>query len=168
MNRYFHAAVTLALIWVAIPLRAANTPHGGTDRQDRVVWTNDDLDKLHDLGLVSIVGRVDEERPASAPRSAAYLRTQEPDWYAAQAVNLRDALEYRRAQLREYQQAIDEARSLRESTGGIDLVGEEFAITPEAGIEILQQRADEAQTEVEALEDLARRNHIPPGTLRGR
>jgi hypothetical protein len=168
MNRYLYAAVTLGLISVAIPLRAANTPQAGTDRQDRVVWTNDDLDKLHDLGLVSIVGRVDEERPASAPPPAAYLRTQEPGWYAAQAANLRDALDYRRARLREYQQAIDEARSLRESTGGIDLVGEDFAITPEAGIEILQQRADEAQTELEALEDLARRNHIPPGTLRGR
>jgi hypothetical protein len=167
MNRYLYAAVTLGLISAAIPLRAANTPHAITDRPDRVVWTNDDLDKLHDLDLISIVGRVDEARLASLPPPAAYPSIQDPDWYAGQAANLRDALEYRQAQLREYQQAIDDARSLGESTGGIDLTGDEFAITPEADIEILQQRADEAQAELDALEDLARRNDIPPGTLRG-
>ncbi len=166
MIRYMYA-VTLGLILVAIPLRAANRPHAGTDRQNKMVWTNDDLDKLHDLGLISIVGQEDNERPTWAPANAPYSKTQDPDWYAAQAANLRDELEYRQAQLREYQQAIDDARSLRESTGGIDLVGKDFAITPEAGIDILQQRVNEAQREFDALEDLARRNDISPGTLRG-
>jgi hypothetical protein len=167
MHRYLYTAVTLELISVAIPLHAANKPHAGRDRQSKVLWTNDDLDKLHGLGLISVVGRVDEERPASASPSATYPRTQDSDWYVVQAAALRAALEYRQAQLRQYRQAIDNARTLRESTGGIDLAGEDFAITPEAGIEILQQRADEAQTGLEALEDLARRNDIPPGTLRG-
>jgi hypothetical protein len=166
MIRYMYA-VTLGLILVAIPLRAANRPHAGTDRQNKMVWTNDDLDKLHDLGLISIVGQEDNERPTWAPANAPYSKTQDPDWYAAQAANLRDELEYRQAQLREYQQAIDDARSLRESTGGIDLVGKDFAITPEAGIDILQQRVNEAQREFDALEDLARHNDISPGTLRG-
>src|SRR5258706_4764361 len=49
MIRYMFA-VTLGLISVAIPLRAANRPHAGTDRQNKMVWTNDDLDKLHTLG----------------------------------------------------------------------------------------------------------------------
>jgi hypothetical protein len=166
MIRYMYA-VTLGLILVAIPLRAANRPHAGTDRQNKMVWTNDDLDKLHDLGLISIVGQEDNERPTWAPANAPYSKTQDPDWYAAQAANLRDELEYRQAQLREYQQAIDDARSLRESTGGIDLVGKDFAITPEAGIDILQQRVNEAQREFDALEGLARHNDISPGTLRG-
>jgi hypothetical protein len=39
-------------------------------------------------------------------------------------------------------------------------------VTPEAGVEILQQRVSETQLELDALEDLARRNDIPPGTLR--
>ena len=34
-------------------------------------------------------------------------------------------------------------------------------------IEILRQRAKETQTELDALDDLARRNGIPPGALRG-
>jgi hypothetical protein len=167
MTRYFYTAVTLGLISVAIPLRAAKRPRAGTDRQNRVVWTNDDLDKLHALGLISIVGPEDDERPASAPVPAQYLRTQDPEWYAQQAARLRDELEYRQSQLREYRQALDDARCLKKSTGGIDLIDEYFAVTPEAGIDILQQRVNEAQSEVDDLEDLARRNDIEPGTLRG-
>jgi hypothetical protein len=167
MTHHAYAAVALALISVAIPLRAANRPHAGTDSPDKMVWTNDDLEKLHRLGLISIVGRIDEERPTPASAPGPYVKTQDPEWYAEQAAKLRDELEYRQAQLREYRQALDDARSLRESTGGINLVGEDFAITPEAGIEILQQRVEEAQAEFDDLEDLARRNDIPPGTLRG-
>ena len=167
MTRQLCAGLCLALVTAAIPLRAANRPHAGTDRQSKVVWTNDDLDKLHNLGMISIIGREDDERPASAPPPAPYLRTKDPEWYAEQAARLRDELEYRQSQLHQYQQAIDDARNLRESTGGIDLVGEDFAITPEAGIEILQQRVEEAQAKFGDLEDLARRNDIPPGMLRG-
>ncbi len=50
-------------------------------------------------------------------------------------------------------------------TGGINLDDGDIGITPEAGIEILGQRVSEAQTELDALEDMARRNDIPPGTL---
>jgi len=167
MIRQLSIGLCLALLTAAIPSRAANRPHAGMDRESKVVWTNDDLDKLHDLGLISIVGREDDE-PAWAPAPRQYARAQDPEWYAEQAGKLRDELGYRQAQLREYQQALDDARNLRESAGGIDLVGEDFAITPEAGIEILEHRVNEAQTELEALEDLARRNDIAPGTLRGR
>ncbi len=165
MIHRFHLSFSLALVLAAIPSRAANRPHAGTDGQSKMVWTNDDLDKLH--GLISIVGRDADEKPVSAPVPAQYMKTEDPDWYAEQAAILHDELEYRQAQLRDYRQAIDNARSLKESTGGINLAGEDFAATPEAGIEILQQRVSETQSELEALEDLARRNDIEPGTLRG-
>jgi hypothetical protein len=159
--------ICLALVTAAIPLRAATRPHAGGDSRTTKVWTNDDLEKLHHACLISIVGQVDEEKsiPESAPQS--YEVTQNEEWYAEQAAKLRDELEYRRAQLREYQEALEDARSLKETAGGIDLVGEDFAITPEAGIEILQHRVTEAQGRLDDLEDLARRNDIEPGTLRG-
>ena len=179
MIRYLYVAVAVGLISVGIPVRAAKGPHAGTDRQNKMVWTNNDLDRLHNLGLISIVGREqDDQKPTWAPSNAPYLKTQDPDWYAAQAANLRDELEYRQAQLREYQQALDDARSLAKSTAGIDLVDEDFAITPEAGIAIPQQRVNEAQSELDdlfyvvrgwfPLADLGRRNDIEPGTLRAR
>jgi len=167
MTRRLCASVSLALVAVAIPLRAANRLHAGTDSQNTVVWTNDDLEKLHALGLISIVGRIDEERPTSASAPGPYVRTQDPEWYAVQAAKLREELERRRAQLREYRQALEDARSLRKATGGMNLDESDVSITPRAAIEILERRVNEAQTELNALEDLARRHGIPPGTLRG-
>jgi len=168
MNRCLtlSVAISVTLSTLAIPVRAANKPRAGTDNQKIKVWTNDDLEKLHDVGLISIVGQVDEETSISESASRDYEITQDPEWYAEQAATLRAELEYRQAQLREYRQALDDARNLRESTGGINLVGEDFAITPEAGIEILQQRVMEERARLDDLEDLARRNDIEPGTLR--
>jgi len=167
MIRGFCICISLALVTEAIPLRAATGPHAGADSQTMKVWTNDDLEKLDHAGLISIVGQVDEETsiPESAPQGDEV--TQNAEWYAEQAAKLRDELEYRRTQLREYQEALEDARSLKETVGDIDLAGEDFAITPEAGIEILQQRVTEAQARLDDLEDLARRNDIEPGALRG-
>jgi hypothetical protein len=164
MNRHLYAAITFGLISAAIPLRAANGPHAGMDRQSKVVWTDD---KLHSVGPISIVGQVDEKTSNAATAPGVPEITQDPTWYAQQAARLRDELEQRQNQLRDYQQALADARSLRESTGGINLVGDDYATTPDTGIETLQQRVGEVQTRLAELEDLARRNDIEPGTLRG-
>jgi hypothetical protein len=167
MIRHFCICSGLALVSAAIPLRAADGPHAGTDRPQRVVWTNNDLASLHSLGLISIVGQVNQEKPNPTSLPAGYVTILDPAWYAEQAARLRDELGQRQAQLRDYQQALDDARNLRESTGGVDLVGDDYATTPEAGIEILQRRVGEIKTQLGELEDLARRNDIESGTLRG-
>jgi hypothetical protein len=169
MNRYltFSLAISVTLTTLAIPSRAANRPHAGTDSQNPVVWTNDDLARLHSLGLISIVGQINEEESKSASLPVRYAKTQDPEWYAEQAARLREELERTQALLTEYRRALEDARSLRETTGGINLDEGDVGITPEAGIEILQQRVNEAQTALHVLEDLARRNDIPPGALRG-
>jgi hypothetical protein len=163
----FSLAISMTLSTLAIPLRAANRPRAGMDSQNTVVWTNDDLERLHVPGLISIVGRMNEETPKSAPTPEPYVKTQDPEWYAKQAAKLRDELERRQNQLRDYRQAIDDVRNLRNTTRGINLDEGDIAITPEVGIEILERHVNEVQTELNALEDLARRHDIPPGTLRG-
>jgi len=169
MNRCltFSLAISMTLSSLAIPLRAANKPRAGRDSKNRVVWTNDDLEKLHGPGLICIVGQMSEETPKPPSLPQPYVKTQDPEWYAEQAARLRDELERRRAQLGGYRQALEDARSLKTMTGGINLDDGDIGITPEAGIEILRQRVSEEETELDALEDLARRNDIPPGTLRG-
>jgi hypothetical protein len=167
MNRYLYYAVSLGLVAASMPLRAADRPYAGTRSQNTVVWTNDNIEKLDHLGLISIVGRIDEERPAQVPAPGVYARAEDPKWYAVRATELREKLERRQTQLREYKQAIEDARSLRRTTGGVNLDESDIAITPEAGIEILEARVNEVQSEMNALEDLARRHDIPPGTLRG-
>ena len=84
-----------------------------------------------------------------------------------QAAKLRAQLESNESELQRYRQAIEDAKSLKTTTGGINFDEGDIGITPEAGIEILQQRVSESQSELDALEDLARRNDIPPGSLRG-
>jgi hypothetical protein len=169
MNRYlaFSLATSVILSTLAIPLRAANKPRAGMEGRKRV-WTNDDFEGLQALGLISIVGQpAHKEDATTAALHLPYVETQDPEWYAEQAVKLRDELERRQAQLRKYRQALDDARSLREMTGGIDLDKRNVGITPDAGLEILQQQVNQTQMELQALEDLARRNDIPSGALRG-
>jgi len=167
MNRYFYSAISLGILATAMPLWAADRPPAETATRNTIVWTNDDLEHLQSLGLISVVGRIDEKQPALAPAPEMYVRTQDPRWYAAQAAKLREELEHSQTQLREYRQAIEDARSLRKTTGGVNLDEADIAITPEAGIEILETHVNEVQAELSALEDQARRNDIPPGTLRG-
>src|ERR1700674_3082799 len=107
------------------------------------------------------------EDSTAATLPPLYVKTQGPEWYAGQAARLRDELERRNAQLGGYRQGIEDARSLKTMTGGINLDEGDIGITPEAGIEILQQRVNEAQAELDGLEGLAHHNDIPPGTLRG-
>jgi len=147
MIRYLYA-VTLVFVSVAIPLRAANKPHAGTDSQNAVVWPNDDLGRLHTPGLISIVGSVDEETPKSSSIPQSYVNSQGPRGYAELAARLRGELERRQAERDRYSQAIDDTTSLEAMTGGINLNDGDVGITPEAGIEILQQHVSETQTEL--------------------
>jgi hypothetical protein len=170
MNRYltFSLAVSMTLGTLAIPLRAANQPRAGKTEKTTVLWTNEGLEKLRPLGAISIFGQPNtSEDSAAAALHPLYVKTQDPEWYAEQAAKLRDELERRNAQLGGYRQAIEDARSLKTTTAGINLDDGDIGITPESSIEILQQRVSETQSELGALEDLARHNDIPPGTLRG-
>lgn len=170
MNRHLvlSLAASMTVSTLAIPSRAANQPRAGKTEKTAVLWTNEVLEKLRPLGAISIVGqpgKADDSTAAAVP--SPYLETQDPEWYAGQAAELRDELARRKAQLGGYCQAIEDARSLKTMTGGVYLDDGDLGITPEAGIEILQQRVSETQSELDALEDLARHNDIPPGILRG-
>jgi len=170
MNRYLtiSLSVSMSLSTLAGPLRAANKPRAGRSGKTAVLWTNEDLEKLRPFGAISIVGQPNTADDTTVTAiSQCYVKTEDPEWYAEQAAKLRDELERRRAQLSENQQALEDARSLKETTGGINLNDGDIGITPEAGIEILQQRVTEVQEKLDDLEDLARRNDIEPGTLRG-
>ena len=170
MNHYltFSLAFSVTLSTLAIPLRAANKPRGGNMEKTAVVWTNEDLERLRAPGLISIVGQpatAEDASPAATP--SPYVAIHDSEWYAEEAAVLRGELERRQARLDEYRQTIEDARSLKTTTGGINLEEGDIGITPEASIEILQRRVTEVQEKLRDLEDLARRNDIEPGTLRG-
>jgi hypothetical protein len=159
--------ISLALTTPAIPLRAANKPRAGKTEGATMVWTNDDLERLRAKSLISVVGQVPEKATEAAAAPSPYVTTQDREWYAEQASILRAELENREAELQRYRQAIEDARNLKKMTGGINFDRGGIGITPDASIEILQRRLRETQSEIDALENLARHNGIPPGTLRG-
>src|SRR5260221_11077332 len=104
---------------LAILVRGANKTRAGGTEKIAVLWTNEGLEKLSPLGAISIVGQPDTKQGATATAMPApYEETQDPEWYAERAAKLRDALERRQAQLTEYQQALKDARSLKETAGG--------------------------------------------------
>ena len=169
-TRYLTLSLTLTLTLALYPtvgvLHAASLPHAGSAEKTPVVWTNEEVEKL-DPGFVSVVGQIPKDDTAGDAVAALYLSTKDPDWYAVQAAQLREEIERRNAQLDGYRRAIRDATTLETSTGGVNLDQGDIAITPETAIDILEQRVKETQAKFDELEDLARRNDIAPGTLRG-
>jgi hypothetical protein len=168
MTHSLTISLVLALFPAVRPSHAAKKPHARGAEEGTPIWTNGDLERLRGVGLISVVGHVSEEATAGAAAPSPHLRTQDPEWYAEQASKLRAELKNRGTRLQHYRQALEGARNLQTMTGGINLARGDTGITPDASIEILQRRVHEIQSELDALEDLARHNGIPPGTLRGR
>jgi hypothetical protein len=169
-------ATVLALGAIAMPSQAADRQSSPQSNQARKIWTNDDLDQLRARGLISIVGPFPELAPEAVPQAAPptthppaapYVPTQDPNWYADQAAQLQAELEEAQAAVRQAQDNLAQAVSLRQTQGGINLAQAPVGITPEDGIAILEARVSQIQSQLDDLADLARRNYIPPGVLRG-
>jgi len=174
MHRY-SISLTLALVLttMAVSARAAEGAESAQAQQARRVWSNDDLDELRARGLISIVGPDAEATAAppapsaAPPRAAVYAsRMQDPAWYSDQAAELQAQLDANMAALLDARAGLQQARSLRQTTGGINLAQESIGITPEDGIAILEARVGQVQSQLDELADMARRNNIPPGVLR--
>lgn len=165
--RYFSLSLVLVSFIAGDTLCAATKPHTRRTSEANVTWTNEDLERLRDQSPISVIGQIRDETNEAAAAPTAYLSTKDPAWYTEQAANLRMQLESRQAELQRYRQALEDARGLKTMTGGINLDQGDIGITPEAAIEILEGRVQQTQSELDDLEDLARRNDIPPGILRG-
>jgi len=169
----FPLAAILALA-IAFPSRAAEKPRTaqGNQNQAKKVWTNDNMDPLRARGLISIVGQVPEttmQAPAapSEPAFAAYAsRLEDPEWYAEKAADLQAELDKRADALREEQTALAQAAD-RITQPGVALDKPDIGVTPQAAIAILEAQVREVESQLDELSDLARRNNIPPGVLRG-
>src|SRR5260370_5122160 len=140
MNRILTSslAISMTVTTLAIPTRAANKQRAGKMERTAVVWTNQDLKRLRSQGLISVVGQpalVKDATAAALP--SPYVNTQDPEWYAERATKLRDELDRRQSQLREYRQALEDARNLREKKGGNKPRGRKRSNTPQTCIEPL-------------------------------
>jgi hypothetical protein len=133
------------------------------------LYTNADTAKLASEDNISLVGP--EPASEAAPTNAApppsyaapYVETQDPNWYAEQAVQLNAELDRRNEDLRRYVEAINEAKGRQQSESGVNLVEGNFGITLDSGRAMLESRVREVQSQLDELADLARRNGIALG-----
>ena len=169
LNTYRRVSLTLLVLSAGSALGAgAAMPHAGQPSRAKAIWTNEDLERLSSIpGLISVVGQSTEETAQDDTTPAPRSETDDPAWYAAQAASLNAQLAAEQANVRDFIHALEDVRALSATTSGINLDEANIGLTPGATIEILQSRVSETQSELDALEDLARRNDIEPGILRG-
>jgi len=183
MHRYpLYFVFGLAVTALSMPVRAQQPQPQQAARSPRV-WTSEDMDGLRARGLISIVGPAEEAvsvpaaasaEPSPSPalqgaasRSPRPVRVQDPAWYAEQAAQLEAELRAREEAVRQSLDALAQTRSLRNMQPGVDMSRGNAGVTPEEGIAVLEAERREVQLQLDELADLARRNGIPPGALRG-
>jgi hypothetical protein len=167
MVRYLNILLVLVAITGEATLRAATKPHAGPAPKAKGAWRNEDLERLRRIpGLISIVGQPTDERVNDVSGPSRQSSDEDTGWYAAQAASLNTRLKAEQADLNDFTQALEDTRELKTTTGGVNLAEDDIGITPEATIQILQNRGRETKSQLDALEDLARRNGVPPGILR--
>ena len=144
---------------------------GGADTAAQKVWTNEDIPLLREIAPISIFSAsasspasfADTSGVASAASTQPYVKELDPRWYAQQ----RDALQ---ARIDADQQQISDIQQIQQTGDGISdaipLDKNAPGLTPYATVEILQNQIAQTQSQIDDLQDLARRNGIPPAAVR--
>lgn len=133
-------------------------------------WTNDDIESLRANAPISIFSvPATPQMSAVAPAATApvisnppYVKELDPDWYAKE-------IEAVQLQIAASSAVIHRIEEIRKSGAGISNVipldREDVGLSPEATVQILQAQNQVLKSDVGNLEDLARRNSIPPGEI---
>ena len=92
-----------------------------------------------------------------------YVKELDPRWYAQQRDTLQTRIDADQEQIREIQQIEQTGDGI---SGAIPLDKNAPGLTPYATVEILQNQIAQTETQIDDLQDLARRNGIPPAAVR--
>jgi len=146
---------------VCLPVLAQESP---TKDHGKTLWTNDALQRLASRPVANAPGSSTRDTPPSGTSvRERYARQKDPKWYARQLQPLREELIRAESELKAIQQARKYGKSI---TGAVALDQEPEGVSPEAQMEVLQQRRAELLRKIDELEEEARHNEIAPGDLR--
>jgi hypothetical protein len=135
------------------------------NKKPKKVWTNDGLEGLSGTSGVSVVGGTSAARGAEKPatKPAGYAREKDPNWYRAELAPLRAELDRLDKEITQTREFINGGHT---AEGKLKVNVFSVPMNPADHIAQLEKRKAEVQSKIDALEDLARRNDIPPGAFR--
>ena len=150
---------------------ATPPPPAQPPKKSKKVWTDDDLSTLGGASI-SVVGAPAQPGKSSSPRSksqtareSAEEREREKD-----IAQLREALRRLRADLAQVDKQIADLHSFQQgppsSSAGVQRNRRLSAISPEEQLRQLAAKRIQLQTQLDALEDAARKAGLSPGDLR--
>jgi len=133
-------------------------------KDEKRIWTNDDLRHLAARPVENATGSSSSEDPSQVAKPEKhYVRTKDVRWYASQLKPLNVELEGINAQLHKFRQARKDGRG---TVGALALDQDPEGITTDAQIQILEQHRTQVLQRIDELEDQARRNGLAPGDVR--
>lgn len=140
-----------------------NSPSTPTAPQEKKVWTNDDLEKLHgrpDIGEFNGPKAKGPERPRW--NSSQYSNAGYAGWYRGQLENLRRQLASIDQQISQYRNALDGKQVSTATFGRYYMKGTDW----EAELKRLEKQRADVQKQIDDVEDQARKNNVSPGDIR--
>ncbi|MFZ0519876.1 MAG: hypothetical protein WAL95_02565 [Candidatus Acidiferrales bacterium] len=143
----------------------------GADAAAQKVWTNDDIPMLREMAPISIFSASANSEASFASTSGVvtaasrqpYVKELDPRWYAQQRDTLQARIDADQEQIREIQQIQQTGDGISDA---IPLDKNAPGLTPYATVEILQNQIAQIESQIDDLQDLARRNGIPAVAVR--
>ncbi len=129
-------------------------------KKPKRVWTNDELSNLNKMDISVVGSAVPARKSNSTPRTQA----------SSLAGRYRETLRRLRADLDLLDKRITALRNFKADnpspSGGIKITGYYSTVPIPEQINQLEAKRKQVQAQIDALEDEARHNGIPPGELR--
>lgn len=143
----------------------------GADTVAQRVWTNEDIPLLREIAPISTFSASASSQASAAETTSAaanapmrtYAKELDPDWYAHQRDTLQAQIDADREQILGIQQIQQTGDGI---SGAIPLDKNAPGLTPYATVEILQNQIAQTESQIDDLQDLARRNGIPAAAVR--
>lgn len=172
-NLAISALLALAMSVAVAPVSAQQ--QSDQKKPEKKVWTNDDLDALHnkhDLSTFNQPAETPAEATAATPAgesgaagaaaAAPKDNASDPAWYRDQLDPLQSKLADLDAQIAKVNTFLNGGAN----GSGFNLSQDAAAISPQAQLAALQKQRDDVASQIDALQDQARKNGIEPGDLR--
>jgi hypothetical protein len=163
------AVITFLMTQPAKVAGSARTARGA-DSASQKVWTNEDIPRLREMAPISIFSVSADSQAVAARTSTAtasamppYVQELDPRWYARQRETLQARIDADQQQIGDIQQIEQTGDGI---SGAIPLDKNAPGLTPYATVEILQNQIAQTESQIDDLQDLARRNGIPAVAVR--